>query len=293
MLRLMLDAHPGISNPGEFDFLTELVGRDGRMPSPTRYRRWLATDRIFLDTRLAVDTSLDYRQLVASFIEQLRRRDRVLTLNMHHHFERIPHLFPDARYIHLLRDPRDVARSSIGMGWAGNVYRGVDIWAVAERSWDRLAATLTPDRYLEIRYEDLLQNVTGELEKICHFLGLDYSAQMLSYPSRSTYAAPDAQLRYQWKKQCSPTELAWVDWKLGSMLQRRQYEASAFGPRRPTLLQRATLAVQDKSYRIRFRIKRYGLGLYLENFLASRLRMAPWLDSCRRRINEVDAEYLK
>ena len=293
MLGLMLAAHPRISNPGEFDFLIELVGNNGHMPSPARYHRWLSTNRIFLQSRLQIDASLGYQRLVASFVEQLWKSDKLLTMNMHHHFERIPYLFPDARYIHLLRDPRDVARSSIGMGWAGTVYRGVDIWAEAERSWDRLAATLPADRYLEVRYEDLLENVTAELEKICRFLGLDYSSKMLSYPSHSTYAAPDAQLRYQWKGRCSPNELAWVDWKIGSMMQRRGYEQSEFGPRRPTLLERLTTAVRDKQYRIHFRIKRYGLGLYLENLLASNLHLGWWLDSCRRRINAIDAGFLK
>jgi hypothetical protein len=293
MFRLMLDAHPQISNPGEFDFLIERLASNGQPPEVSQYRRWLSTNRGFQDAGLEVDPRLSYPELIQSFIDQLRRSDKVLTMNMHLHFDRLPLLFPDARYIHLIRDPRDVARSSIGMGWAGNVYRGVDIWTTAERCWDRLVATLTPDRYLEVRYETLLQNVTEELAAVCRFLGVDYSPRMLSYPSQSTYAAPDAQLTYQWKGRCRPRELQWVDWKLGGMLAQRKYESSGFGALKPTLFDRLGIALQDKYSRIRFRIRRYGLTLYLGNLLASRVYIPAWRDSCRRRMNQIDVRYLK
>jgi len=293
MLRLMLDSHPNILNPGEFDFLTDLLGSDGRLPDMRQYSRWLSTHRGFQETGLAVDARLGYRQLMQSFIDQLSRPDAVLAMNVHRNFERLPWLFPDARYIHLIRDPRDVARSSIVMGATGNLYRGVDIWAAAERSWDKLAATLTADRYMEVRYEVLLENVVEELTRICSFLDLPYSPSMLSYPSRSTYSAPDPKLRYQWKGRCRTRELQWVDWKLGHMLRQREYELSGFPPLRPTLLERATLRLQDKYYRIRFQIKEYGLALYLENLLAVRSRIPSWQDSCQMRINQIDVKSLK
>lgn len=293
MLRLMLDSHPHIRNPGEFDFLIDKVGRDGSTPDMRKYRRWLSTHRGFEETGLRVDPRLDYRQLMHSFLEQLQQPDTVLTMNVHRHFERLPLLFPNARYIHLIRDPRDVARSSFGLGMAGNLYRGVEIWATAERSWDRLAATLTPERFLEVRYEVLLEKVVEELTRICTFLGLEYSPSMLSYPSRSTYAAPDPRLSYQWKRQCGVQELQWVDWKLGSLLQQRNYELSGFGPKKPTLLERAQIRLHDKYYRIRFEVEQYGLRLYLENLLATRLPASSWSDSCQIRINEIDRKFIK
>jgi hypothetical protein len=293
MLRLMLDSHPHIRNPGEFDFLTDQVGSDGQLPEIEQYRRWLSTHRGFQETGLAVDPRLDYRQLMQSFLDQLSQNDKILTMNMHRNFERIPRLFPDARYIHLMRDPRDVARSGIGLGVAGNLYCGVDIWATAERSWDRLASTLTSDRYLEVRYEVLLEDVVEGLTRICAFLKLAYSPSMLSYPSRSTYSAPDRQLRNQWKSRCGTRELQWVDWKLGNMLLQRNYELSGLGARKPTPLELVMIRWQDKYYRVRFRIRRYGLALYLENLLATRMPIRSWSDSCQIRINQIDLKFLK
>ena len=56
--------------------------------------------------------------------------------------DRLTRIWPDARFIHLVRDPRDVARSVIPMGWAGNTWVGVERWMEAERLWDRVRSSL-------------------------------------------------------------------------------------------------------------------------------------------------------
>jgi hypothetical protein len=63
---------------------------------------------------------------------------------VHRHYDRLLRLWPEARFIHLVRDPRDVASSCIGMGWAGNVWTGVTRWIEAERLWDEVRGDLAP-----------------------------------------------------------------------------------------------------------------------------------------------------
>ncbi|MEJ1487439.1 MAG: sulfotransferase [Candidatus Sedimenticola sp. (ex Thyasira tokunagai)] len=118
-LRLMLDFHPDINNPGECDFLFDMVSDSGKYPGLNAYKNWLSTNMVFQAKVLKVDSNVEFRDLIHSFVSQLESENDVLTMNVHRHFHRIPHLFPDARYIHLLRDPRDVARSCIGMEWDG------------------------------------------------------------------------------------------------------------------------------------------------------------------------------
>jgi Sulfotransferase family len=293
LLRLMLDAHPHITNPGECDFLFDLVDEKGRFPDVSEYRHWLSTNRIFQAKKLRIDPNLAYLDLMQSFLEQFRREGAVLSMNVHRHFNRIPYVFPDARYIHLLRDPRDVARSCIGMGWVGNVYYGVDFWQEAENSWDQLKSSLRDDQYMEIKYEDLLQDVKSGLVRICEFVGLEYSDQMMNYSSHTTYAPPDNKLIYQWKNKYSKRELQLVEHKVGKMLVARKYELSGYSPDSPRLFEAWKLAVQNKKYRVRFQIERYGLGLYLENFLASRSGLRFWMDSCQKRKNLIDLRFLK
>lgn len=63
-------------------------------------------------------------------------------LVLHCHIDKALSLLPDAQVISLVRDPHHVARSAIGMGWAGNVFHGLGGWIGTEDEWGT-ATTLT------------------------------------------------------------------------------------------------------------------------------------------------------
>jgi hypothetical protein len=292
VLHLMLDSHPEIINSGECDFFfDQLNGR--KFPKVKEYHKWLTLNRIFNAKKLEVDVGLSYLDLIYSFIAQLKKNDSILALNVHRNFQRIPYVFPEAKYIHLLRDPRDVARSCIGMGWVGHVYYGVDIWIDAESAWDQLQVTLKDAQYIEVRYEDLIQNTEQTLTDICEFLGVEYSAEMMDYAAHSTYDLPDKRLVYQWKKNYSERELCLVEGKLGGMLADRGYDPSGFPSATPRNYELVWLALTNKSYRIKFNIKTYGLFLYIANIVSKRVRWPVLREYCQRRINSIDIQGLK
>ncbi len=288
LLRLMLDSHPAISNPGECDFLFDMLGDDGSFPDTASYARWLSTNRIFLAKNLKIDKRLSCEALIKSFVDQLRREDAVLSMNLHRHFHRARAVFPNARYIHLLRDPRDVAMSCLRMGWGGHVYHTVDIWRDAELSWERLRSSLADDQFIEIGYERLVEDIPGVLGSICTFLGVPYSERMLDYSTRSTYGPPDRKLSYQWKKSYSKEELQLVEGKVGRMLVDRGYELSGYPVRIPGPLQAGELYLTGKWRRSRYQIEAYGMPLYISTLLANRLGMKAWQERCRMRKNAID-----
>ena len=292
-LQLMLDSHPNITNPGECDFLVNQVADNGAYPNMRDYQEWLKFDRIFLDKRLVIDASMDYANLVDSFINQMQQPDAVLVMNVHHHFYRIPAVFPQAKYIHLIRDGRDVARSCIGMGWVGNVYYGIDIWLNAEIAWDKLKKTLHPSQYLEIKYEDLLDDVEYGLGEICQFIGYKYSKNMMDYASRTTYSLPDKSLSYQWKKKYSRSDLSLVENKAGYMLLNRGYALSGAPLDGPDLLEKIKLYIQNKQHRIRHQITMYGFSLFFQYYLAKCLGLSVWEKLLKTRINAADVKTLK
>jgi len=293
VLRLMLDSHPNIVNPGEFDFIFDKVADDGSPPDIAHYQEWLKFDRIFLATKLKVDTSLNYTSLINSFVDQMQQPGSVLVMNVHRHFYRIPNIFPNAKYIHLIRDGRDVARSCIGMGWVGNVYYGIDMWRDAETAWDRLKETLHQTQYLEMKYEDLLADVELGLGKICQFLGFEYSRSMMDYASKSTYSLPDKSLSYQWKTKYSRRELSLVESKAGEMLLNRGYELSGVSICGPSLIEKIKLYIQNKSFRAIHQISGYGFSLFFQYYLARKLGISPWEKSLQIRINAADVKGLK
>jgi len=292
-LRLMLNSHPAINNPGECDFLFDRLDDSGKYPDKESYINFLDSNSIFQSKNLEIDKNLNFDDLIYSFVNQLDQEGSVLSVNIHRHFHRIPFLFPQAKYIHLLRDPRDVARSAIGMGWVGHVYQGVDIWIEAEKSWDKLKKQIQPIQWLEIKYEDILNDVEGGLTNICNFLGLEYSEEMLNYAENSSYSLPDKSLSYQWKRKYTQRELELVEGKLGDLLTSRGYELSGVKPQLPKAFEKISLALKNKQYRAIFDIKRYGLILYLERYFSKFFPLPFWKASIQNRINAVNAAYLK
>src|SRR6185369_10561789 len=98
-------------------------------------------------TGFTVDRSLSYPQLIDSFLQQQRARSNkpLVGATVHRHFDRLLRIWPVARFVHLVRDGRDVARSVIEMGWAGNLWTGCDRWIDAEQLWAKFSQMLPPD----------------------------------------------------------------------------------------------------------------------------------------------------
>ena len=293
LFRLLMNSHPSIRNPGEFDYLFDHVSDEGRYPSLIDYKQFLSTDRIFQAHKLIINEQLNFPELIYSFVEQSHKPDEILAMNVHRNFHRIPALFPDALYIHLLRDPRDVARSCMGMGWVGHVYYGVDIWIKAQLSWERLKPSLDESKFIEIKYEELLENVELGLAEICNFAGVEYSDAMLDYVEHSNYDLPDKHLAYQWKKKYSTRQLMLAEGKLGAMIEYCGYRPSGVKPIRPGVLERIYLFVMNKQYRARFWINRYGFYLYLQRAICTRIGSSKWKSRVFQKTNQIDTKHLK
>jgi hypothetical protein len=93
------------------------------------------------------------------------------------HMPVIDRLLPGSRFIHIIRDGREVAVSMmsanrrIGFG-AGEIKGAATNWLQCVTRARAYGAQLGPERYLEVRYEDLLQNTAAELSRIFDFAGL-------------------------------------------------------------------------------------------------------------------------
>lgn len=269
LLRLMLDGHPRLACPGETDFLFDHLIRDGDggrydpevMERDRIYRAHMAK---YADQPLSAHTP-------DGFIARIAGEDQIAVLMLHRHIDRVLDLYPDMRLIHMLRDPRDVARSSIGMGWAGNVYHGVDHWIDTERGWQAVRDRLHPDQVLEIRYERLIQDTEAVLQQVCAFCGLSFDPQMLAYDAKSTYSKPDTSLVEQWKRMQTPREIGLVECRIGALLTETGYAPSGHPAPPPGRLERLALAVQNRRAIWARRIERFGLLDPLVVAIANRL----------------------
>jgi len=295
MLRLMLGHHPMLAWQNEFEYSVDRVGNDGAYPEPDAYRRFLSMHRIFRANGYEIDDNLSYPDLMRSFLDQCRARagKPLVGATVHRRYERILHVWPDARFVHLVRDPRDVAPSVVQMGWAGNVYHACKRWLDAERAWDRVAERVGADRFIELRFERLLEDPAGELGRLCDFIGIPFDDAMLAFHETTTYSPPDPSASQRWKSRLSPRDVRLVEGRLGGLIERRGYELSGKAPLVPGRLGRAVLKAQNKAAHVRWNIDRYGLGLYLKAQVTKRFSSGKAWPGVKRRLDEIDRKHLK
>ncbi len=114
LLRLMLDHHPQIAFNSEFEYVVDRISADGHFPDLPCYHDYLSSRWIFKDSHFQIDPNLDYPNLVNSFLQQKQKRDQKARIGatVHHQFHYLCKNWPQAKFIHLLRDGRDVARSN-------------------------------------------------------------------------------------------------------------------------------------------------------------------------------------
>jgi len=101
--------------------------------------------------------------------------------------------YPDARVIHIYRDPRDVMLSQKNRwrrGFLGEKRQPM-IWIL--RSWANYHPYLTSRFWTEIRYEDLLAEPEACLQYLCDHCGLEFEASMLNVPQVGSSSKRDAQ----------------------------------------------------------------------------------------------------
>lgn len=293
MLRLMVDHHPRLSNFGETDFLFEYpLGENGR-GDPQGFRALLARDGMFANSGLSMPQGESVHEMIRDLCDQMRAPGRALTINIHRNFERIAATFPEARIVHIVRDPRDVARSSVGMGFSGNSYFGVDHWIASEKSMQALRAANPDMAFLTIKNEDLVRSPEPTLTRVCAFLGVNYDPQMLTYPDHSTYDAPDPSLVEQWRRKMAPGEIGLIEGKVGEMLTERGYQPSGHPVVIPDGAALRKLESDHRWGRFRTSLKRFGPVLVGAELIGRRAGIAPLRDFAARRINEKQKKFLK
>jgi hypothetical protein len=98
------------------------------------------------------------------------------------HVDLINQLMPNSKFIHIIRDGRDVVvswknvKKNIGFGY-GSAREGAKVWK--DRVLKGQEAKKLEGRYLEVRYEDLLVNGLPTVKGVYDFCGLEYTEESI------------------------------------------------------------------------------------------------------------------
>ena len=104
------------------------------------------------------------------------------------HIPAMLQMYPKARFLHVVRDPRDVFLS-MQAAWGRSVRRAALEWLNTIRKTNELLAAkaLNPDNYLQLLYEDILSDPEVAVRGICKFCEITYDPAMLEIQSREEW----------------------------------------------------------------------------------------------------------
>jgi hypothetical protein len=103
-----------------------------------------------------------------------------------HYVPTILKMFPQARIVNVVRDPRDVVNSLRKVPWSTpSVYGNVRRWKKYVQLHLEYCSSLPQTSYISLRYEDLVTHPSKEVKRLCNFLDVKYSDSMLAFYKRN------------------------------------------------------------------------------------------------------------
>jgi len=265
LLRFMLTSHPRLYVPPESEFIPAFFGGSpSRRLSRTECRQILAkVFRLrFVGEWSGPQPDIDDLVPGGATVTPAALIDALYTAYAHQHgaarwgdktptyssyIDLLRGLFPGAKFIHLIRDGRDVALSVLDT-WGHRAH--VDL-VFAARTWQRRitqarrsTAGFDPKHALELRYEDLVVEPEEQLRRVCHFLGEDFHPKMLDFRLSAEESVPTGGFHDavrnplttsrvgRWRREMSPGDLRVFEAIAGSTLEAVGYEPS--GRQTPT-----------------------------------------------------------
>lgn len=295
LLRLVLTHHSQVCECHEMNFVCAYIRDHGLDADPAGYRRYLEHDLGFQMSGYSTDARLGVRDQVRDFLDQRRVMDGAPLVGavVHHAASVLPEIWPHAKFVHLQRDPRDVARSSVQMGWAGIPWRGAEFWRTADDEWKMIERLVPAERRFEIRFEDFATDSETALDALCAFLGIAFEADMLEIEKTTTYERPRVTSAASWTK-APEDEIRQVEAAIGL----DRMTAAGYAPSGMPLLEMTPgtkLRLRLMNF-IRLQLdkaRRYGILLSLGQFLSRRLPFTGFRRAVTRRIDAVTVRNMK
>lgn len=120
-------------------------------------------------------------------------------------------LYPQAQFLHIVRDGRDVAcsyrevmQAKSTSRYAPKLVETIDAiaseWSSSVLNVEKDLADIAAPRRLLIRYEDLVQEPNSIIERICEWIGVGFEVQMLNFHEVNRSMTLEPKLTLDWKK---------------------------------------------------------------------------------------------
>jgi Sulfotransferase family len=239
LLRRLVDTHPHIAIIHQSRFIPNFFEkRRGLTPEglvttklvdrllEARGVKNLETSREMLESLVDAGEPVSYSTFVTGVFDLYGKVQgkRLVGDKTPAYVRRIPTLhalWPDAKFVHIIRDGRDVCMSAINWRKADHALGRFSTWGEDQVStaavwWEwhvRLGredgGSLAPQLYHEVRYEELVSGPANTCEKLCDFLDLPYDDAMLRFHEGRAKMKPGRDAKRAWL----PTTSGLRDWR--------------------------------------------------------------------------------
>ncbi len=198
LLQSLLNKHSLVSIPPETQFFTKgrravgdalqknrVTNRDLFLNRLRAVRYMKNLEPFFQQTRLVQNGDVQLNDFLRDvfFAYSVSKGKTIWGEKTPHHlwyWRRIHQLFPEACFLVMVRDGRDVALSLSETPWApDNIYTNAYRWKHECRIREKLCDSLGKDLALTIHYEDLVTEPEKTLRKVTAFLGLNFEESMM------------------------------------------------------------------------------------------------------------------
>lgn len=262
LLQVMLDAHPRLALLTEVHYFSEILQIKSTVPSLRagddfaqfltlvrkcgHFRRLINGEELVqaVQERLRERSERTYELFYRCLLEENARLKGVARFGEKtppnvRYLEELIAIFPRARIIHIVRDPRAAIASIQQMPWyPREVVTSALKWYLDVRA-ARQFAERHPENLYQVRYEDLVTEPSRELEAMCQFIGEEFDARMLQYhkgsdqvvsfkhePWSTGIAKPLYQGRLtSWEGELSASEIYVIDRITGRLREEAGYPA--------------------------------------------------------------------
>ena len=256
LLRVMLDRHSELAVPDESYFVPQLADRHLRRVDPDEFVDDLRRINTVTEWEVPLDKvrarlhdDMPVGEAIATVYavyaeERGKRRWGDKTPMYMQNLRLLERLFPDALFVHLIRDGRNAALSFLEMprGLVTETWMhprtAADFacqWRAEVRAARRLGGRVGGARYLEVRYEELVADVEVVLRRICEFARLAYEPAMADYagnvdvsakPHQQRLMQPPTQGVRDWRTEMSAEDVAGFERVAGDLLRELEYQAA-------------------------------------------------------------------
>ncbi len=257
LLRQMINSHSQIAVPYESHFITkytpiiESLGKEASKADILNVLEQICSEEILkywdyypnanavfdsLQSFTPADVFNTFYMLYAKHHGKVRWGDKSAYLSNLYDIKKI---FPNAVFIHIVRDGRDVANSFKNMDFGPKTIADTaDFWDRYVKLGMSMGRMLPSEQYMELRYEDLVTQTEVELKRICEFIGVEFEPTMLEYYKDAKKYIPQNLLKthynadkppnpdrvYSWKKKMPQVELDIFNQIAKDMLNEFNYE---------------------------------------------------------------------